>query len=79
MALERAELVMETLGLTLKEGKALLEGAQRLLVAHQVQEYLEQHRFCPECGNRHISKEAGVTPVKTVFGRIEVRVLSRSP
>ena len=52
MAIERAELVMETLGMSLKEGKALLEGVQDLMVAHHVNEYLEQHRKCPSCGKR---------------------------
>jgi hypothetical protein len=72
MAIERAELVMETLGMSLKEGKALLEGVQDLMVAHQVNEYLEQHRKCPSCGKRHITKDAGSTPVKTVFGQVDV-------
>ncbi len=72
MAIERMELVMETLGLNVKEGKALLERVQHLLVAHQVHENLEQHRLCSECGKRHTSKDAGVAPVKTVFGLVEV-------
>ena len=33
MAIERTELVMETLGMSLKEGKALLEGVQGVLIA----------------------------------------------
>lgn len=72
MAIDRAQLVMETLGMNLKEGKALLEGVQELIITHQVNEYLEQHRPCPACGKRRTSKDSGVTPVKTVFGQIDV-------
>jgi hypothetical protein len=71
MEIERAALAMETLGMNLNEGKAVLEGLQKLVVSQQVHEYLEQHRNCP-CGKRRTSKDAGSTPVKTVFGQIEV-------
>jgi hypothetical protein len=72
IAIERAELVMETLGMSLQEGKALLEGVQDVFVAHQANEYLEQHRKCTNCGKRHTSKDAGSTPVKTAFGCVDV-------
>lgn len=72
LTMERAELAMETLGMSLKESKALLEGVQELMVAHQVNEYLDQHRQCPQCGKRFASKDAGSTPVNTVFGKVEV-------
>ncbi len=72
MAIERTELAMETLGMSLQEGKALLEGVQDWVVAHQANENLEQQRGCPHCGRRHTSKDAGSTSVKTVFGRVEV-------
>src|ERR1700758_4878730 len=55
MRIDRAQLVMETLGMNLKEGKALLERVQKLMIAHQVHEYLEQHRLCPACGKRRTS------------------------
>jgi hypothetical protein len=72
MTIDRARLAMETLGMTLKEGKALLEGVQELTIEHQVNEYLEQHRLCPVCGKRRTSKDSGVTSVKTVYGPIDV-------
>src|SRR5215472_12745841 len=61
MTVERRELAMETLGLTLKEGKALLAGVQDFVVAQQVRQYLDQHRPCPQCGQRHTSKDTGNT------------------
>ena len=72
MAIERTELAMETLGMSLQEGKALLEEVQNWVVARQVNENLEQRRVCPSCGQRHTSKDVGSTPVKTVFGPVEV-------
>ena len=72
MTIERRELAMETLGMTLKEGKALLAGVQDFVVAQQVRQYLDQHRPCPQCGQRHTSEDTGNTPVKTVFGPVQV-------
>jgi len=72
LAIERRELAMETLGLTLAEGKALLAGVQDFVVQQQVQQALEQRRACPYCGQRHTSKDAGHTPVATVFGPVQV-------
>ena len=72
LGIERAELAMETLGLSLQEGKALLKGVQDWVVAQQVNENLERQRVCKHCGRRHSTKDAGSTPVKTVFGRVEV-------
>ncbi len=72
MTIQRAELVMETLGMNLTEGKALLAGVQDIVVAHQVNEYLENHRACLGCGKRYANKDSGSTPVKTLFGRVDV-------
>src|SRR5215469_15289672 len=72
MTIERPELAMETLGLTLKEGKALLAGVQDFVVAQQARQYLDQQRTCPQCSQRHTSKDIGNTPVKTVFGPVQV-------
>ena len=63
---------METLGLTLAEGKVLLQAVQDFLIEQQVAENLEQHRTCASCGQRHTSKGGGTTPVKTLFGTVEV-------
>ena len=69
LTIDRAQLVMEMLGMNLKEGKALLEGVHGLMIAHQVNEYLKQHRLCPVCGKRHTSKDFGVTPVRQYSDR----------
>jgi hypothetical protein len=72
LRVEARELAMETLGLNLSEGKALLAGVQDLVVAHQVHEHLEQRRACPHCHRQYTSKDAGTTVISTVFGRVEV-------
>jgi len=72
MTIERPELAMETLGLTLQEGKALLAGVQDFVVAQQARQYLDRQQTCPQCGQRHTSKDIGNTPVKTVFGPVQV-------
>jgi hypothetical protein len=72
LTIERRELAMETLGMNLTEGKALLADVQDFVVAQQVREDLEQRRACPHCRRRYTSKDSGSTPVSTVFGRVEV-------
>jgi hypothetical protein len=70
--MERDELVMETLGLHLSEGKALLAGVQNVLAAQQADDSLQQQRTCSDCGRLHTSKETGSTPIKTVFDPVQV-------
>jgi Plasmid pRiA4b ORF-3-like protein len=61
-AIERQELTMETLGMSLAESKALLEGAQKFLIVKQASEGLGQRRACTDCGQRHTTKDAGPRP-----------------
>jgi len=70
--MERENLTMETLGLSLGESKALLRGVQEFVVAEQVAADLERRRPCPDCGKRNTSKARGSIEVKTVFGPVEV-------
>jgi hypothetical protein len=63
---------METLGLNLSEGKALLAGVQGLVVAQQVSEHLEQRRACPHCDGHYTSKGCRRHGHQHCFGRVEV-------
>jgi hypothetical protein len=72
MEVERQELAMETLGLTLAEGKAILHGVQDFVASQQVSEDLQRRRRCPNCGQRYHSREAGTSTVETVFGPVAV-------
>jgi uncharacterized protein (DUF983 family) len=61
---------METLGMNLSEGKALLAGMQDFVIAQQANEYLEQQRTCPACGQRYTSKDSGnFRPGAAGYGR----------
>jgi hypothetical protein len=46
---ERGALQPETLGLTLADAKALLQGVQRTMAAEQITAYLDAPRPCPAC------------------------------
>lgn len=74
LGIERQELAMETLGMSLAESKARLAGVQDFMVSRQVSENLEQRRACLHCGRRHTTKGSGSTPVKTLFGPVNVPV-----
>ena len=68
MTLAKEHVSMETLGLTLAEGKELLATVQTYVVAQQAAAYLEQQRPCISCGKPHLSKEPRRSTVNTVFG-----------
>ncbi len=72
MEMERAELAMETLGMSLAEGKTMLRGVQDFVASQQALEDLNRRRICPACGRRYHSRAVGTHTVKTVFGPVEV-------
>src|SRR5450631_740395 len=72
LEMERTELALETLGLSVAEGKAMLHGVQDFVATQQGIEDLERKRACAACGQRRSSKEVGTYTVKTVFGPVEV-------
>jgi len=78
MGMERRQLAMETLGLSLAEGKAILHGVQDFVTAQQVGEDLKYRRNCPICGWRYQSKDTGTNAVKTVFGTSWCRIHGRT-
>jgi hypothetical protein len=69
---ERQDLTPETLGLSLAEGKAVLQALQEVVVEWQMHTYLQQHRACPHCGKARRSKGVHHTVFRTVFGTISV-------
>ena len=72
LEIERKQLAMETLGLSLADGKAILQGVQDFVTAQQVTKDLRCRRHCPNCGERYQSKEAGMHTVNSVFGPVSV-------
>jgi hypothetical protein len=69
---ERQELTPETIGLSLAEGKAVLQALQEVVVEWQMQAYLQQQRACPHCGKVRRSKGVHHTVFRTVFGTLPV-------
>jgi hypothetical protein len=63
---------METLGLSLAEGKALLRGVQGFGASQQISEDLQRRRSCPARGEWRHSKAAATSTVETVFGPVAV-------
>ena len=72
IALEKHELAIETLGLTLAQGKAILGGVQDFMTARQVAEHLQRRRTCPGCGQRYHSKSRATSTIHTLFGPVAV-------
>lgn len=71
--LEREGVTIETLGLTLAEGKLILNKVQAAMVWEQVNAALLRLRCCPDCGKaRHSRGPHGVT-VRAVFGNVELK------
>lgn len=62
MEMERAELAMDTLGLSVAEGKTMLHGVQNFVASQQVQEDLKRRRNCPACGQPSTAKTRAPIP-----------------
>src|SRR5882672_3650027 len=69
---ERQELTPETFGLSLTEGKTVLQALQEVVVEWQMHAYLQQQRACPHCGKARRSKGVHHTVFRTVFGTLPV-------
>ena len=77
MEFERQELAMETLGMSLLEGKALLQGMQEFVSDQQAMEFLKRSQPCPHCGQQRSVKANGSIPVHTVYGTVHLSVSLR--
>jgi hypothetical protein len=69
---ERHDLTPETFGLSLAEGKVVLQALQEVVVEWQMHAYLLQQRACPHCGKARQSKGVHHTVFRTVFGTLPV-------
>lgn len=73
LGLERKELSIETLGLTLNESKAMTAAIQKTMVDAQVEEYLSEHKSCPQCGKLRPIKGYHSMICRTLFGRVSLK------
>ena len=71
--LEREELSAETLGLTLKEAKAIVSGVQKALVPHQITEFVAQQRLCLCCGKQRNIHGYHQLIYRTLFGKLHLK------
>ena len=69
---EREELTPASLGLSIADSKAILQGIQEVVVEWQMHTYLDSQRHCPDCGKLRQSKGVHHTVFRTVFGDLPV-------
>jgi hypothetical protein len=70
--LERNELRLETIGLSLREAKQLLAAIQTKVVEQQVADYLDTQRPCPRCGRSRGLNGSHEVTFQTLFGNLEL-------
>jgi hypothetical protein len=69
---ERNDLSLADLGLTLAEGRALRAEVQSLLVPEQTAGWLRSQMACHRCGSMLAHKDARSIVLRTVFGKVDV-------
>ncbi|MCO5195634.1 MAG: ISKra4 family transposase [Anaerolineae bacterium] len=69
----RGDLLPETMGMTLAEGKDLLANMQAAMVKHQAQDYVDQQRQCPDCGKRRGTKGQHEIVWRSLFGKLRLK------
>jgi hypothetical protein len=67
---EKEELSAATLGLTLKEAKAINLEIQQKMITHQITKFISDQRFCPCCGATRLVKGYHPLIYRTLFGKI---------
>jgi len=71
--IERNTAELETVGLTLAEGKTILKRIQEIVVEEQANDFLRRQRCCPECGKARPSKGNHQITFRTVFGNLRLK------
>ncbi len=66
------ELRPETTGLTLAEGKQILQALQQAVIELQVKTYIAEHQSCVACGQRLSLKGHHELKLRTVFGQLSI-------
>jgi len=70
--LTRGNLLPETCGLTLQEGKEIMKSLQRAMVTSQAEEYTAQQKWCSQCGKERSLKGGSTITYRTPFGKLEI-------
>lgn len=74
-SMERGEVVSPaTVGLTIAEGKAILESLQKQMIVAQIQHHGASISACPRCGRRFRTKGYYRSTLRSVYGKVRIRV-----
>lgn len=68
----RGDLLPEMMGLTLAEGKELLANMQAVMVRHQAEEYVDQQRYCSDCGKQYGKNGEHEIVWRSLFGKLRL-------
>jgi uncharacterized C2H2 Zn-finger protein len=68
------EISPANVGLTIEEGKAILEGLQNEIVTAQVQQHGVNIRSCPRCGSAFRTKGYHRATLRSVYGKVGMRI-----
>jgi len=68
------EISPANVGLTIEEGKAILESLQNEIVAAQVQQHGVNIRSCPRCGSAFRTKGYYRATLRSVYGNVGMRI-----
>jgi len=68
----RGDLLPESMGLTLAEGKGILANMQAVMVRRQAEEYVNRQRRCPDCGKWRSNKGQHEIVWRSLFGKIRI-------
>ena len=72
MEVERHQLAMETVGLSLTDRKTILHRVQDFVASRQMAEDLKRRRICRSCGQRYHRKATETHTVQTGCGPVPV-------
>src|SRR4051812_32171020 len=70
LRLEKSDLRLEAVGLSISESKSLQRCLQQQVVSAQAAAYVNRHCCCPTCGRRLCSKGKYPIVFRTVFGNV---------
>ena len=68
------EISPANVGLTIEEGKAILESLQNEVVTAQVQQHGVNIRSCPRCGTAFRTKGYYRSTLRSVYGKVGMRI-----
>ena len=73
--IEREDLVSPaTVGLSIAEGKAIMESLQKQMVEAQVQQHGASVKSCPKCGRCFRTKGYYGSTLRSVYGKVGMRI-----